>query len=342
MTVRARRLVSPMPHQMVVEEVDLPDTPPPDGLLLEAAVTAISAGTEVANYRGVTTTRAARPGEPYYPGYSFAGTVLAVGERVTGYRPGDRVAGHAPHASRAITRDTSRVAPIPEGVTFAQAAMTTHGCIAINAVRMAHIQLGDSVVVVGGGLIGQFALQLSRLSGGRPVVSTDFVARRRELASRSGADAALDPADGDTRAALDRLAPGGFSVVFEATGSPAAFNPALKLAGRGGRVVLLGSTRGLVEQFDPYGDVHCKGVVILGAHANTTPTAANLSNPWTEPANRRVIFDLIARRDLDVDVLISHRLRPDDAAAAYADLAASPEEFLGVLIDWRSAPAGGG
>src|SRR5262249_53301391 len=288
---------------------------------------------------GRTVWRTGMVGKRCEAGCSCGGTVRAVGERVTAYRPGDRVAAHAPHASHAIVSDASRIVPVPDGVDFSQAAMTTHGCIVINAVRIAHVQLGESVAVVGAGLIGQFAVQLSRLSGGRPVVAFDNYQRRRALAATCGTDGALDPGDGETPADVARLAPGGFTVVFEATGSPAAFNPALKLVGRGGRLILLGSTRGLGERFDPYQDIHGKGVTILGAHANTTPLAANLANPWTEPANRRVILDLIARGDLDVDSLISNRVRPRDAATVYARLESSPQEFLGVVFDWAEEAA---
>ena len=331
--MRARRLVSPAPYQMTVEEFDLDDTPPSGSVLVKAATTAISAGTEVANYRGITVHRSASHGNPYYPGYSFAGTVVAVGQGVDAFRPGDRVCGQVRHSSFAIA-DPSRLVRIPDGVTFDQAAMTTLGCIVVNAVRLARLQLGESVGVVGAGLIGQLASQLSRLDGGRPVVCLDFIERRRELALKCGADAALDPRAAAAQAQLDQLAPGGLTVVFEATGSPAALNPSLKLAARGGRVILLGSTRGLVDQFDPYGDIHVKGLTVVGAHMTTTPAAPTLSNPWTESANRRVVLDLIARRELDVDSLISHRVAPSAAGDVYARLESAPEEFLGVLLDW--------
>jgi threonine dehydrogenase-like Zn-dependent dehydrogenase len=162
----------------------------------------------------------------------------------------------------------------------------------------------------------------------------DYVAARRDLAQQAGADAALAPDAPETPAALERVSPGGFAVVFEATGSPAAVNPALKLAARFGRVVLLGSTRGLVEQFDPYGDVHLKGVTIVGAHIGTHPAAPNAANPWTQAANRRVVLDLLARRELNVDLLISHRVAPDEAGPIYARLAESPAGLMGVLFDW--------
>lgn len=334
--MRAYRLVSPAPYQMALEPFDLPETPPAGAVLVAAVTTAVSAGTEVANYRGITTYRTATTGNPYYPGYSFAGTVLVVGEGVTGLQPGDRVAGAAPHASHALISEPMRLVPIPESVGFDQAALSTLGCIVLNAVRLAQIQLGESVAVVGGGLIGQLTGELARLSGGRPVVCLEPLARRRAVALQCGLDAALDPSDPAMAERLAALAPEGFRVVFEATGSPAAVTPALKLAARGGRVVLLGSTRGRVEQFDPYEDIHRKGVLVIGAHMSTTPSAPTIFNPWTEPANRRVILELIARGDLQVDPLISHKVPPTQAGALYAALATSPAGFLGVLFDWTA------
>ena len=331
--MRARRLVSIAPEQMTVEEYELGESAPTGLVLVRAGVTAVSAGTEVANYLGLTKNRQADLNKPYYPGYSFAGLVISVGEGVTGFNPGDRVCGMVNHVSHGFV-DPTRIAPIPEGVTDEQAAMSTLGIIVLNAVRKPGIQLGESIAVVGAGLIGQLASQLARLSGGRPVVSLDFLTARRELAAKNGADAALDPKDPGTSVALQHLAPDGFNVVFEASGSNQAVNPAIKLAGRGGRVVLLGSTRGLVDQFDAYGDVHLKGLTVIGAHITTHMEAPNIANPWTQRANRRVILDLIRRGELNVDLLISHRVAPSEAREIYAHLAHNQSDFFGVIFDW--------
>src|SRR6185503_14112822 len=114
---------------------------------------------------------------------------------------------------------------------------------------------GDRVAVVGAGLIGQLALQLARLAGGRPTLSVDPIAVRRDLAISCGATVAVDPTAPDADDQLAKRTGGSdFDVVFEATGSPLAFNPALKLVRFQGRMILLGSTRGLVEHFDPYSD----------------------------------------------------------------------------------------
>jgi L-iditol 2-dehydrogenase len=329
----ARRLVSPAPHRMVLEDHELPETPPPGAILVEAAVTAVSAGTEIANYEGRT---AGRP-ERYHPGYSFAGTVLAAGEGIERFAPGDRVCGPLPHASHVVEgrpERLGRLTTIPDEVGFLEAAFTQLGCIALNAVRKAEIDLGDRVAIVGAGVVGLLASRLARLAGGRRVTSLDLLAARLESARRNRAYAALDPTDPATKDQLEEIAPGGFDIVFEATETAAGFRSALKLARPGGRVILLGSTRELVDGFDPYADVHLKGLTVIGAHVSTAPVLATVRDRWTEAENRRVLLELFKRRELDVDAIVTDRLAPEQAPAAFAELAAHPQEHLGVVIEW--------
>jgi 2-desacetyl-2-hydroxyethyl bacteriochlorophyllide A dehydrogenase len=336
--MRALRLVAYAPLSMELESAELPDVPPPGTLLVEARTTAISAGTEIANLRGITPYHSADNPDwrdrPYYPGYSLAGVVRAVGEGVVGFAPGDRVCGWGPHASAAIV-DARRFVPIPEGVSFDHAAMTSLASIVMNAVRMARIELGERVAVVGAGLIGQLALQMSRLSGARPTVAIDPIVARLTLARTCGATFGLDPSAPDADDQLDRLAGGhDFDVVFEATGSPAAFNPALKRVAFGGRLILLGSTRGLVDSFDPYDDVHRKGITIIGAHVSSHPDQPTHLNRWTRENNQRLALDLIADGSLQMEPLIGHRVPCDEGALMFERLATSRESFFGVLLQW--------
>jgi NADPH:quinone reductase-like Zn-dependent oxidoreductase len=87
------RLASPRIGELVVEQYQVPDRPPAAGILVAADVTILSAGTEIANYLGRTAERPPSQVTPYHPRYSFAGTVLAVGEDVEQFSPGDRIAG---------------------------------------------------------------------------------------------------------------------------------------------------------------------------------------------------------------------------------------------------------
>jgi 2-desacetyl-2-hydroxyethyl bacteriochlorophyllide A dehydrogenase len=336
--MRALRLVAYAPLSMELESAELPDPPPPGLMLVEAKTTAISAGTEIANFRGITTYRsAANPdwrADPYYPGYSLAGVVRTVGEGVSRFAPGDRVCGMGPHAS-AVVVDPERFVRVPDAVSFDDAAMTTLVCIVMNSVRLARIELGERVAVVGGGLIGQLALQLGRLSGARPTLAVDPIAARRELARTCGATADVDPFAPDAELRMERATGGrDFDVVFEATGTPAAFNPALKLVAFGGRMILLGSTRGPVEQFDPYSDVHLKGVTLIGAHMRTHPPVATPGNRWTIEANRELALGLIADGALRLEPLISHRVSGEDGPSMFERLAESRESFFGVLLRW--------
>src|SRR5206468_8118067 len=134
-------------------------------------------------------------------------------------------------------------------------------------------------------------------------------------------------------AQVERLTDGrGFAVVFEATGSPEAFNPALKLVKRQGRLIALGSTRGIVEHFDLYGDLHLRGVTLIGAHMTTAPESETPYNPWTAGNNRRLALRLIRDEELRLNRLVSHRATAEEAPALFERLASSREQYYGVLL----------
>lgn len=335
--MHGQRLVAFRPYAMELEAFDLPDAPLPGQIRAATICTLISTGTELANYTGITVDRAAMGSDwranPYRPGYSYVGVVRAVGEGVEGIQIGDRVCGHGPHASAAVL-DPRNVAVVPDGVTDVQAAFVTLLIITMNGVRLAKIELGERVAAVGLGLIGNLALQQARVSGGMPVVGTDLLAARREYGDRVGLTA-LDPTAADFDAQIGTLTDSAkFDVVFESTGSPGGLKPALQLAGRHARVIALGSTRGIVEGFDLYRDVHVPGVTIIGAHLNTHPAEPNFANRWTMQANRVVALRLLADRRVDVDALVSHREPADHAPDLFALLAERRSEAMGCVLDW--------
>lgn len=338
--MQSLRLTSPRIGELVVEPYEVPDRPPAGAILVAAHVTIISAGTEIANYLGKTTQRPPEGVTPYHPGYSFAGEVLAVGEGVERFTPGDRIAGpisHAAHAIEGRPERLARFASIPDGVSDREAALSQLGCIALNGVRRASVGLGESVVVVGIGLVGLLAGRLAQLNGALPLIGLELIPERRDAAKRFGMDLVLDPAAETTHSVMESLDRGGADVIIEATGSPRAFVPALAMTRRGGRVVLLGSTRGQVEGFSPYDAAHLKGLTIVGAHVSTAPVVGTPNDPWTEAANRRVILALMQHKRLNVEPLISHTIVPAQAGEAFAGLAREPEKYLGVAIDWTRA-----
>jgi 2-desacetyl-2-hydroxyethyl bacteriochlorophyllide A dehydrogenase len=325
------------------EEFALPDQPGPQEVLVKTLWSAISSGTETAIYAGThigfRTPGARYPRYPYLAGYAATGTVLAVGSEVTNLAPGQIVSFPGKHASHGVwdVRENP-VVVVPDEVAPDLAALTRLGTISLNGIRLARISLGDSIAILGAGLIGQFAAQFARLSGGRPVLVVDRLAGRLAAAQACGAGLVVDASERDSVAAGRELTQGrGFDVVVEATGAAPVVGQALELAARYGRVVLLGSPRGRVE-IDPYHHIHSPGVTIIGAHANTTPGVETVASRWTTRANFELVIDLLADRSLVVEPLVSDRLPAADAFEAYEAIVTHPDKHLGVLLDWRGSP----
>lgn len=335
----ATTIVFPGPGRAEVARETVSE-PGPGQVLIEGRASLISTGTELTAYNGRFPPDSAWSRYVQYPfvaGYAHVGVVLATGPGVETPRAGQRVASQAPHATLAC-RDADDCCVLPDAVSDEEAAFWTLGKIVMNAVRIAGVTLGETVVVVGAGLLGQLALSLSLLSGAYRVICIDVAPARLEHARARGATgiicADVTTAREEVRALLDGdLA----DVVFEVTGSPEAVPGALRLARRRGRVILLGSTRGPVT-LDLHDEAHSLGLQILGAHSSTAPPYATPDTPWTARRNGALFLQLIAAGRLHVAELITHRYALDEAPAAYAMLAADRGPAMGVLLTYPPSP----
>ena len=157
--------------------------------------------------------------------------------------PNVRFAGHGGNDGglrELITWPTALLHPVPDSVSFADAAMLEPLGVALHAVDLGHVSIGDTVVVVGCGPIGLCMVQLARVAGAGTVIAVELLAHRREAASRLGADVVLDPDDEGYADALDAAAPLGAAVVLEVAGTDRAVDLAIGAARPGARVVLAG------------------------------------------------------------------------------------------------------
>jgi 2-desacetyl-2-hydroxyethyl bacteriochlorophyllide A dehydrogenase len=327
-----KRIVWPEKGRAALEPFDLAK-PGDDEMLIETEYTLISPGTELAFLNALPNT----PGlYPQYPGYNNVGRIVELGPHVTGFAEGDRVASAAKHASMA-TVPASRVTDVPAGLEPEKAVYHNMVAISLQAVRKAQIELGESVLVLGQGIIGNLALQLARLSGGLPVIGTDLVDRRLGLARECGADLAVNPHVEDLKTRLMELyGRDSVDVVLDATGVPQVIPDALDFAGYRGRVVLLASTRGETERVNFYRDVHKKGLIIIGAHNNIRPKGEESTRGyWTAQDDAAVALRLMAAGRLKVAPLTTDVLRAEEAPAAYDLLVHARDEHLGVLLDWQ-------
>lgn len=233
-------------------------------VLIEASASLVSAGTE-------RTQLLHAPTYPVLPGYSLVGRVTATGAMVRDLKIGDRVVATVAHASHALVQE-SFASRIPDGVTDDEAVLFNIGAMAIHSVRLAELTFGDPVLVLGQGLIGLLATQISRQAGAFPVIGVDLSPDRLAKATASGADHVFraDTELDALKAMLRTLPGGGPAATIELTAAAGPIDLAIELTRRQGRVV----AASLVPQgymVDLYGRVFLEGLKLVGTYFNARP-----------------------------------------------------------------------
>jgi 2-desacetyl-2-hydroxyethyl bacteriochlorophyllide A dehydrogenase len=341
--MNARQAVITEPYQVAVREVDLP-APAAEQILVRTEVSAVSAGTELAVYTG-THQWLKDPNLPdwkfpFRPGYSAAGTVVAVGSGVRGWQAGDRVSypgNHASHELLTLGHERGRLWRLPANLDAERAAVACVARYGMGAAIRPGLTLGRSAAVLGLGVIGQFALRSLIAAGTYPVVGIDSVAMRRQSATTAGADFVIDPAAGDAREQLDRfLGCRGAEIVADATGVPDSVPVAMSLARDAGQVVVVGSPRGKAANVNFYDDLHRRSIEVLGAHGNMLfePSHTRLAGAWDIDKAQNWLLAALASGRLSLAGLITHRIGPAELGTAYEGLLKRKDEFLGVVVRW--------
>jgi 2-desacetyl-2-hydroxyethyl bacteriochlorophyllide A dehydrogenase len=339
-----RQAVITEPFQTSVREVPLP-TPADNQVLVETHVSAVSAGTELAVWTG-THQWLKDPTLPdwkfpFRPGYSAAGTILAVGKSITGWKPGDRVSYPGNHAEAELLtmgHERGRLWKLPPALDYEKAAVACIARYGMGAAIRAGITLGRSAAVLGLGIIGQFALRCLLAAGAHPVIGIDAVAMRRQAAVAAGADHVIDPTAGDVREQLSAyLETRGAEVVADATGVPDAIPTAMALACDGGQVVVVGSPRGKAKEVNFYDDLHRRYIEVTGAHGNMLfePAHTRLAGAWDLNKAQHWLLGSLNSGRLSLEGLITHKIEPKELGTAYEGLLKQKEKYLGVVIRWR-------
>jgi 2-desacetyl-2-hydroxyethyl bacteriochlorophyllide A dehydrogenase len=311
-------------------------SPGPGQALIETRRSLISTGTEL-----ICLHRRFEPGShwdrwvqyPFSPGYSNAGVVREVGEGVTDLKPGDRVATRQPHR-QFVTAGATHALKIPDAVSDEEATWFGLAGIVQNGVRRAEHSMGDEVVVVGLGILGQLVTQYTRLLGAREVIAIDTAPLRLEMARAHGATHTLELPVREARAEVERLTEGrGADVVYDVTGHPDVLPAALPLLRRFGTLLLLGDTGTPSEQRLTH-DVVTRGLRIVGAHDGNPPATATDHAWWTHRNMARLFFTYLERGQMRASDLITHRFPAEDAAGAYDLLMRDRARAMGVVFEW--------
>jgi 2-desacetyl-2-hydroxyethyl bacteriochlorophyllide A dehydrogenase len=323
--MKAYAIVATEKGHAEVQEVQVGD-PGPKEIQVRVHTSVISPGTERAWILNLPNT----PGRfPHRTGYCTAGVVEKVGSEVTEFSVGDRVGCHMLSHCSLGNVEEEWVVKIPDGVPFEKAAFVTMGQITLQGVRKARIELGEKVMVIGMGVIGQLALQQARLNGALPAIGVDRVESRLKAALACGADMVINTNDEKWMEAAGEKP----QVVFDATGAPDAVELAFKASRNFGRVVLLASTRG-ISTVNFYADIHSKGITVLGAHAGRVPQNESSPGlwPWKDDAN--CFMQFLAAGKLNLEPLITDRISWKQADDAYKKLLDWNMDMIGTVINW--------
>ena len=279
-------------------------------------------------------------------GYSAAGIVSAVAEDVTEFQIGDRVAcagvGFASHAE-VLSVPKNLCVPLPEQVSFEAGAYGTLGAIALQGVRLAEPTLGESVVVIGLGLVGQLTVQLLKANGCR-VFGLDLDPARVALARELGADQAeISSADVPNTIHTWTKGRGADAVLITAaTDSNQPVELAAKISRLKGRVIVVGMT-GLDIPRAPFFSRELKLIISMSyGPGRYDPEYEEKGHDypigyvrWTEKRNIESFLELAGDKRINVDRLTTHRFDIKEADRAYQLISGdSTEPYLGVLLNY--------
>ena len=303
-------------------------------VLTEMEYTVVSGGTERACIMGSNNTSQKFP---MSLGYCGIGHVIQIGSTVTSVAVGDRVlVYHGIHAKYNICPEADITKVVSEDVSSLDAAFVIIASMGLGGVRKLDLELGESAMVMGLGLLGIFAVQFCRLSGAYPVIAADLNPARRELALKLGADYAFDPSEPDFVEQVKAMTKGnGVRATVEVTGVSAAMKQALECASWMGRISLLGCTRVSDCAVDYYQQVHRPGVKLIGAHNFVRPKVESYPHHWTHQDDCKAILDLIAAGRIQVEPIVSRVVSPEDCTEIYNQLCDDPAFPIGTVFDWR-------
>jgi L-iditol 2-dehydrogenase len=305
------------------EETDVPEISP--GELLIKVGKALTCGTDVKTYKRGHPVLIKHT--PSLFGHEYAGTIEEVGAGVKGFEDGMRIVatnsapcGDCYFCKRdmpnlcaklkdslvngafaeyiRVPKDVVRwnTHQIPESLSFRDAALTEPLACVVHGIEESNISLGDTVVVIGAGPIGQMLIMLAQKSGASTVIASDLAELRRNIAKKAGADIVIDPSKEDPIKRVKEETSGyGADVVIEAVGIPQTWEQAVEMTRDAGTTVLFGgAASGTKFEIDTvrfhYGQLTIKGVFHL------------------KPRHVEQALKLIIAGDVNPDLLISHEM----------------------------------
>lgn len=280
--------------------------------------------------------------QPITLGYSNAGVVIAVGKNISNFKVGDRVISNGPHGE-VVSVSSNLCAKIPENVSSKEAAFTVISSIGLQGIRLANPTLGETFVVTGLGLIGLITVQLLRAHGCR-VIASDFDQQKVDLAKSYGIDAVnvgtgLNIVDYVISKTNGRGADG--VIVTASTKSSDPISQAAQMSRTRGRIILVGVT-GLELNRSEFYEKELSFQVSCSygpGRYDSNYEEKGQDYPigfvrWTEQRNFEAVLDMMAEGKLDVNSLVTHTYKFDNAVDAYKTLS-EDRSSIGILLEYE-------
>ena len=308
-------------HNIVIEEVETPVVSATE-VLIKSARTLISRGSEIgARYTKTEAIDAA------IMGYSQAGIVASVGTEVSSYSVGERVAAVRPHAEYVVVDlagHANEIIALPDGVSTEAATFWPLTTSSVSWMRESGIASGQTMVILGQGLVGSLCMQVARAQYDPQIIAVDALPLRCELARQLGADEVVDASAEDPVDAVRRLTDGGADVVVEAVGGTAgatAFAQAQDMVKRGGLLHVLGLYEG---ESLPLSSSKIQGKRLLGGFVDLESRAAHAVEA----------IELLATGAIATERMITHRFPFEEAKSAFDLLYERLSDTMAVLLTW--------
>lgn len=335
-----KRIVFTKPNvaeYLVDEKINFDDIPE-DFVVVKSYVTTVSAGTERANLVGSKNVglNGASAVFPQRLGYNCAGEVIKVGSKVTSVAVGDRVVVYwSVHANYNIVPEKRVVKIENDSISYREAAISFIATFPLASIRKTKLEIGESLMVMGLGILGQLAVKLAKVGGACPIIACDPIKERREEALKYGADYAFDPLEKDFAKKVKAVTSGGVNVAIEVTGVGAGLDETLDCMAKFGRVALLGCTRNSDFTIDYYQKVHTPGISLIGAHTNARAMNESTHGNYTHNDDIKAVLKMCALGRLTLTDIIKEIHKPNECFGVYNRLAFDKDFPVGVQFDWE-------
>ncbi|NPV48345.1 MAG: zinc-binding dehydrogenase [Armatimonadetes bacterium] len=319
------KLIAAAPDKVVVADVPRPDCGP-RGVLVKAVRSLVSPGSELNRIRRLPGDRDSKwPNHDL--GYATSGVVVEVGAEVDTFQVGQRVATMQHHqeyvVSPAVGDDIRSPLPLPDDIEWDRAPFVLWGRSCYNWTMKADIRPGETVAVVGAGLVGLLMIMWARLRGPAQVIAVDLAPSRLRLASAAGAEHLVCPAEGDPVEAVRALTHGKMAqcTIHCAAGAHVeAFELSQRITATGGRVVLLG--------------IHSEHLTILRHEFLNKDLLGGGTDYDYSPELQLQAMKLLQAGKLPVERIVTHNVPYTMAPEIYDMLNFRSHEAGAVLLRW--------